>query len=317
MKIPGFKALLILAAFATVTAHAQAVAPLSSARILFIRHSLIGNEMPEMVKAIAESKGLTIRRAVQVYNGAPIQFDWDNCRGAGSTIQWPPSDYACDALDAGTDLGPYDAMIIVQANNPIINQQNPANLGTTPNDFEKFLNLFLTRNASGRAYYFTQWESIGSQWHNGQEWTTRIAPEMVVHEQMVDRIEQISRDMRSRNATVNIIPVSVAIRDLVIAAESGQFPGITNRSQIFIDDVHMNRFGNYFVACVVFASVYQQSPAGASGRTVDRWNGEMTNIPADLALRMQNFAWNVVSSYRGWSGVAAPKPKAPSALTVQ
>jgi hypothetical protein len=316
MRIPAFASVLILLAAASMSAHAQSVAPIGSARIVFVGHSLINNEMPEMVKALAESKGLGIRRAVQVYNGAPIIYDWDHCRQSTFVGEWPPSDFACDAIEAGTDQGPYDALIIAQANNPIISPTNPSSLGTTPDDFEKFLNLFLSRNPSGRAYYFAQWEALDSQWLNGQDWTSHIASEMDLHERMTDRIEQISRDTRGRNVSVSIIPTSLAIRDLIIAAESGQFAGITSRSQLFQDNVHMNRFGNYFVACVVFASVYQQSPAGATGRTVDRWNGEMTNIPTDMALRLQNFAWNVVAKYRGWSGTAV-RPKAPSSLTVQ
>jgi hypothetical protein len=316
MRIPAFASVLTLIAMASMSVHAQSVAPIGSARIVFIGHSLINNEMPEMVKALAESKGLGIRRAVQVFNGAPIFYNWDHCRQSDFVGEWPPADFACDAIDAGTDQGPYDTLIIAQSNNPIIIPSNPSNLGTTPEDYEKFLNLFLTRNPNGHAFYFAQWEGLTSQWLNGQDWTTQIAPEMALFEQITDRIEQISRDTRGRNASVSIIPTSLAIRDLIIAAESGQFAGITSRSQLFQDDVHMNRFGNYFVACVVFASVYQQSPAGATGRTVDKWNGEMTNIPADMALRLQNFAWNVVSKYRGWTGTAV-RPKAPSSLTIK
>ncbi|MGC4029161.1 MAG: hypothetical protein QM696_09840 [Steroidobacteraceae bacterium] len=297
--------------------NAQSVSPRSSARIVYVGHSLINYDMPAMVKAIADSKGgLLIRQAVQVNNGTNISNNWLGCRRSSFSGQYPPEAFACDEIDAGTDAGLYDTLIITQVNNPIIIPlDSPYN--TTAVDFEKFLNLFLTKNPAGRAFFYTSWEGQGSEWHQGQEWTTRIAGELSYYEQVADRIEQISRDQRSRVVDVNIIPADKALRDLIIAAESGNFQGITNRSQLFADDVHMSSLGNYYMACVVFASVFQQSPAGGTGRTVNKWGEEMTNLDSVLARRLQDLAWKTVSEYRGWSGAAATKPKAPSSLSVQ
>jgi hypothetical protein len=316
----GRAAMLVLvmaAAGGANKAIAQSVAPLNSARIVYVGHSLINYEMPDMVMSLANSKsGLTHRRAVQVNPGTNINNNWLNCRQSTFTGQWPPLEFACDAIESGTDMGFYDTLIITQTNNPIIDPTNAANLGTTPEDFERFLNLFLSRNSAGRAFFFTPWEDLGSRWHNGQEWTTQIAAELSLFERVTTRIEEVSRTLRSRSVDVNLIPANLALRDLVRAAESGQFQGVSSRGQLFSDSVHMTALGNYYLACVVFASVYQQSPAGASGRTVNRWGVELTNIDAALALRLQNFAWQVVSSYRGWSGtVATPRP--PTGLSVR
>jgi hypothetical protein len=303
---------------APVTAHAQAA--LNSARVVYVGHSLINYDIPEMVKTMAEARGLVHRRAAQINNGTGIRANWDGCHKSLFVGQWPPLEFACDSIEAGTDLGPYDTLIITQGNNPIINPSNPSSLGTTPDDFERFLNLFLTHNPSGRAFYFTQWEGLDSQWHNGQEWTDSIAREMTLFEQITDRIEQISRDAHGRNVDVNIIPTNYALRDLVIAVESGRIPGMSNRRELFGDDVHPTNLANYYLACVVFASVYQQSPVGVAGRMKDRWSGIIIDVPSDMALRLQILAWQVVTSYRGWSSGSSPspspRPKAPSSVTV-
>ncbi len=62
------------------SAQAQSVPSLGSARIVYVGHSLINYDMPEMVKGLAESKGLGIRRAVQVNNGTNIGNNWLGCR---------------------------------------------------------------------------------------------------------------------------------------------------------------------------------------------------------------------------------------------
>jgi hypothetical protein len=311
-----FEFLALMALVLCAPTHAQSVSALGSARIVYVGHSLINYDMPEMVKGLAESKGLGIRRAVQVNNGTNIGNNWLGCRQSTFTGQYAPYEFACDAIESGTDQGPYDTLIITQVNNPIIDPTNAANLGSTADDYEKFLNLFLSKNPGGRAFFFPPWEGTDSPWLNGQDWTASIAAQMNLFERVTDRIEQISRDTHGRNATVEIIPSSVALRQLILAAESGQFADITNRSQLFLDDVHMSKLGNYFMACVVFASVYQQSPAGATGRTTGRWGDELTNLPADLALRLQNFAWTAVSTYRGWTGTA-PRPRPPTGITVK
>ena len=165
--------LALVAVMFCVPAHAQSVSALGSARIVFVGHSLINYDMPEMVKGLAESKGLGIRRAVQVNNGTNIGNNWLGCRQSTFTGQYAPYEFACDAIESGTDQGPYDTLIVTQVNNPIIDPSNAANLGSTADDYEKFLNLFLSKNrerpgvlfsAVGRyRFALAQWSGLDRQ----------------------------------------------------------------------------------------------------------------------------------------------------------
>jgi hypothetical protein len=293
-----------------------AAQPRAAANIVYVGHSLINYDMPDMVTSMVRSlQGLSVNSAVHVNPGTPIRGHWINCSSSTFTGQYPPLEFACDAIAAGTANGLYDALVITQTNNPIINPGDPTNLGSTPQDFDNFLNVFLSRNLQGRAFYFTQWEGIGSSWHNGQEWTSQIANELAFFERVTDRIEQIERDSHGRSVSVEIIPANIALRDLVFAAEGGSFQGITSRSQLFKDDVHMTDLGNYYLACVVMASIYERSPVGATGRTKTRWGVDFPEVPVDMASRLQDFAWRTVARYRGWSFSAAAPSAAPAVVT--
>jgi hypothetical protein len=321
LTVAKFRSLLValVVASACGMATAQTASPVSSARTMFVGHSLINSDLPIMVKAIAENKGLISRTAVQWIIGGAIIANWRNCRRANYVAQYPPDLFACDELDRGTDIGLYDSLVITQANNPIMLPADPWDLGSTPADYELFLNLFLQKNPSGRGFFYATWEGFGSEWHQGQEWTTRIPDELRKQEMWAAEIERISRDTRGRTVKINVIPTNLALRDLILAAESGQVPGLTNRNQILPDGVHMSPETSYFMACVVFASLYQQPPTGAPTKILGAWGQDLVNLSGSLAQSLQGTAWAVVSRYRGWAASPAPTrtPRAPTTLQIQ
>ena len=54
----------------------------SSARVVFVGHSLINYQMPLYFKQIASSKSVSLESVVQVMNGTPLRGNWENCRAA-------------------------------------------------------------------------------------------------------------------------------------------------------------------------------------------------------------------------------------------
>jgi hypothetical protein len=243
---------------------------------------------------------------VQWFVGAPVKYNFLHCHSWQRDMEYPPPAWACDEIDRGTDIGTYDTLVITEGNNAIINPSAPDYTGDTPEYFTNFLDTLLDRNPSGRAFFYTSWEDQGYELHNGAEWTTRIAPELGKYELYTRLIMGREQATRGRNVNVPVIPVNVALRDVILAAESGNFPGITNRGQLFTDKVHLSPIGYYIAACTVFASIYQQSPEGATAAGLD---------PA-VAARIQTLTWNVVANYRGWTGTAT-RPRAPTGLIVR
>jgi hypothetical protein len=283
------------------------VAPRSSANAVFVGHSLINYDMPQIVQALAESRGKSMQKAVQVVNGAPLRYSWEVCRQAGFTGQWPPDQFACDAIERGSPAGAFDVLIATDANNSI---ESNRVYNDTHKYLENFMELLLSRNGRGRTLLYTSWE--GWSFHKGN-WVGAIESELAQYETIARQAEALSAS-RGRNGKVEVIPANLALRELVTRVQSGQVPGIGARDEIFSDDVHMTGLGNYYLACVVYAVVFNQSPEGATGRANNRWGSQIVDVAPATRDALQRLAWQVVTEYRGRSGGA--KPRAPAAVNV-
>jgi hypothetical protein len=295
-------------------ASAQSLPAKNQAAAVLVGHSLINFEMPVFLQALADSKGLQFAKAVQVMIGAPLRTNLEGCRRATSALVVDPEKFAfsCDAIAAGSPLGPYDTLVLTDANNTIASLRQ---WQRTDEAIADYMDIFLARNPAGRVMLFTTWESTNTY---GAAWPDRQAADLAIYEDMARAATAIAAT-RGHSTTVEVIPVDIAIRDLIIRSERGDIPGITNRSQIFYDDVHMSRLGNYYVACVVFAGIFNRSPEGGTGLVLGGTYANapvMIDLPVSTASAIQRLAWEVVSTYRG-SVVAPLKPKPPGSLLVR
>jgi len=64
---------------------------------------------------------------------------------------------------------------------------------------------------------------------------------------------------------------------------------------LFSDDIHLNDLGLYFIACVQYSAIYGTSPVGLPRELVGQWGTPYTAPSEDLALLMQQIAWQVSS----------------------
>jgi hypothetical protein len=288
----------------------------SSARVVFVGHSLINYQMPLYFKQIASSKSVSLESAVQVNNGTPLKGNWEGCRKAQFSGQYPPRSFACDAIDAGSASGPYDTLIATDANNSI---QSNRIYNAADKYLELFMNLLLAKNPSARTFAYTTWESLNFVYASGS-WIDNQAADLAQYQLIASQAQKRSAD-RGQNGKVDVIPMDIALRDLVLKAERGEIPGITSRSQIFKDDNHMNELGNYYVACVVFAAVYNQTPAGATTNMTGEYGGTELSVSGQTASALQSLAWQTIVNYRAGTTTnpppAAKSPKAPQNLKVQ
>jgi hypothetical protein len=305
-------ALLALAAVLSAPrSSAQSLAPKNQVAAVMVGHSLINFDMPWFLEEVAKSKNLQFAKAVQVLLGSSLRNNLLNCSDATSTHVVDPSKFtfSCDAIAAGSPLGLYDTLVLTDANNTIDGNRQ---YNRTDEAIADYMDIFLARNPAGRVMLFTTWEGIGTY---GAAWPDYQAADLARYEAMARAATALAAS-RGRNTTVEVIPVDVALRDLIVRAERGEIPGITSRTQIFLDDVHMNTLGNYYVACVVFAAIFNRSPEGATGTIYAYANQPpIFDLPVNTASTIQRLAWEVVSTYRG--GAIATKPKAPTSLQVR
>jgi hypothetical protein len=230
----GFLAVFL--ALATMAAapltSAQSLAPKDQVAAVMVGHSLINFDMPVYVQVLAESLGLRFAKAVQVNIGSPLRANLNGCssKNTPSTIDPTKFTFSCDAIAAGSPLGLYDTLVLTDANNTISSNRQ---YNQTDQAIADYMDIFLNRNPAGRVMLFTTWESTYSY---GNAWPDKQAADLAIYEDMARSATTIATS-RGHSTTVEVIPVDIALRELINRAESGQIPGVTNRSQIFLDDV--------------------------------------------------------------------------------
>ena len=299
-------AVIVAALLVSTAAPAQMPAARNQASVVYVGHSLINYDMPSYVGSIAASKGMSYSKAVQVIIGSPLRVNYENCRRATATYS-PPSAYtfSCDAIDTGN----FDTVVLTEANNTLASHRQ---FNNTDEYVSRYLEQLLRRNPSGRTLLFTTWEALPTY---GADWGARQAADLAGYEDVARRAAQLAA-ARGVSGSIEVIPVDIALRDLLTRIDRGEIPGVS-RSTIFLDDVHMTNAGNYFVACVVFAAIYNRSPEGASETVPSPYPGQppLVDLSGGAGRTLQRLAWDTVTAYRTGGAVARPKP--PGSLQVR
>lgn len=156
---------------------------------------------------------------------------------------------------------------------------------------------------------------VNNAWNNGNAgngaptllWTTwtNIDNSNGPWRQMLDtQGEEFERMQDYANANrpnggppVYIIPGHKMMARIYDDIQLNLVPGITNINQFFSDNIHTNSLGDYAIAMIHYACIFNQSPVGLT-------NDLMPNPPAGfqmptpvLAAYLQNIIWEVVTSY--------------------
>ncbi|MBD3239239.1 MAG: T9SS type A sorting domain-containing protein [Chitinivibrionales bacterium] len=95
---------------------------------------------------------------------------------------------------------------------------------------------------------------------------------------------------------VYIIPGHRMMARLYDDIELGLVPGISDISEFFSDNIHLDTIGRYAAAMIHYACIFNESPVGLPN---DLGEGV---IPVDLAEYLQSTIWEIVTTYP-WTGV--------------
>lgn len=265
--------------------------------ILFIGHSLVGPDMPSMVRAAAEAGGGTPTVHAQIINGAPLIYQWDHGAGAQGVN-------ARAVLPSGL----YDVVVLTEAV-PLINHLTWSD---TTTHVRNYYDLAVSNNPDARVYVYESWHSINSglgidiPWDNEDHipWRQRLTNDLPRWQGIVD---DVNATLGAGQPQIMLIPAGQAMALLHDRIEAGLIPGLTSIRDIFSDDIHLNHLGNYFLTMVQYATIYGDDPANLPLALA----GITGTTNAALADALQDVAWTVVSTYEG-SGVVdtgtAPTP---------
>lgn len=243
----------------------------AAADVFFVGHSLVNFDMPAMLDGVAQSTDRRHSWAAHVGIGASLSWIWNNPdRGEGENPH------------AALPTGRWDVLVMTEAI-PLADQ---VRYNDTVGYAQRFHDLAMSGDGGTQVYFYETWHSLDG----GYDWRARIDSDRAMWDGVV-------RDLNARTGgSVRMIPGGTALGRLVDRIEAGGVPGLRSRRDLFVDDIHLNDLGNYFIALVQYATIYRRSPVGAAHRTSDRWGNPFTAPSPDVARLMQELAWEVVSS---------------------
>lgn len=217
--------------------------------------------------------------------GSPMFWRWDNELNHPST-QAP--------FSARHNIDQWELLVITEGI-PIPNDGgNP--LLITP--AKKYLSLYVNNaanngnNGNGAAtLLWTTWTNL-----DGSEGPWRQT--LDTYELYWEEMQDYANANRPIGATpVYLIPGHRVMARIYDDIQLNLVPGITNINQFFSDNIHTNSLGDYAIAMIHYACIFNQSPVGLPNDLMPNPpSGFQTPSPA-LATYLQNIVWEVVTTY--------------------
>jgi hypothetical protein len=282
-----FAAVLMLA-LGVWSSTAGAGTPPDSRSVVMVGHSLVNYDMPRMLEVLADDAGHTHQGGAQVLIGANLWANWDEHYEA--------------EFDARTALasGNWDTLVLTEAI-PLLNHLTWSDTFLYAGNWH---GLALGANAATRTYIYETWHCTDSGTPTGCDWddNDHIAWRQRLNEDL-PRWQSIADHLNANfeGAEVTLVPAGQALGLLHDRIQAGQVPGYSSVFQLFSDNIHLTDTGNYFVALVMYATIYQRSPEGLTNDITDPWGGAYTMPDAATALLLQQIAWQAVSDYFDWA----------------
>jgi hypothetical protein len=261
----------------------------------YIGHSLVNFDMPAMVQGLALNAGKTSVYGQQIINGSPLQYNYINhatAQGTSYRIAFPN--------------GGYNTLVVTEA----VPLQGHLDYSETYKYAEDFY-TYAKNNNNGipvNYYIYETWHCTntgtptGCSYDNNDilAWQPRLKADLPLWTGIVNHVKT-----KFPNNNIHMVPAGQAFYKLVDKINTGALPGITSFKDLFVDDIHLTNKGNYFVACVMYATLFKQSPVGLSTSIKNLYDVPFTDMPtANQALVMQQVAWQTVTELNNLTGVS-------------
>ncbi|MGF1469590.1 MAG: hypothetical protein ACFCGT_26000 [Sandaracinaceae bacterium] len=244
--------------------------PVEDVHVFYIGHSLVGFRMPSMTSNLARSleRGST----------------WDAHIGIGANLGWiatqPQAGQGPPPLDA-LATGSWDTVVMTEA----IDLRDQLAGSDTIRWAGHFYQAAVRANPDVRVYLYETWHFRDRDY----DWRQRLTDDRRLWESIIDGVNR-----RHEGPDMMLVPAGTALAVLVDRIAAGQVPGVSSDEALFHDSAHTTDLGDYFVACVMFATLYRQSPVGGRRHTASREGVPYARVPEETARAFQEIAWEVV-----------------------
>ncbi|MCC6458999.1 MAG: hypothetical protein IT260_00920 [Saprospiraceae bacterium] len=270
--------LTILLASAAQPANAQAKA-------YFLGHSLVNFDMPTMVKGLSEAAAKAYDYRVQVGIGANLVWQWTN-----------PYSAQGDIWDTTLVQGGFSHFILTEAV-PLVNHLTWSNTYAYADSFYRYA---AQDNPNIKFFIYETWHCTGSgtpagcDWddHDDLSWRTRLSTDLPLWEGIADSVLAAHP-----GEDIFLVPAGQALAMLYDSIAAGKAAGETSILDFFVDNIHLNDKGNYFIACVMFAVIHGVSPEGLPHQLYLGTGGAYDAPSPAVAAVLQRLAWQTVCQY--------------------
>ncbi len=250
--------------------------------VFHIGHSLVNRDMPAMLAQLA---GAGHRYESQLGWGAPIRSHWGDIPVNGFEVENAHPRYR-DAREAVAS-GDYDAIVLTEA----VEIRDSLRYHDSPRYLAAFAEAAWAARPDTRVYLYETWHPL----NDPEGWLDRLDADLSRY--WLGGILRPALGRLPEGARIHLIPAGQAMARLVREIEArGGVGNVADRRGLFSDDIHVNDLGNYFVALVHYAVLYQKSPVGLP-HDLTRGDGTPADAPdPELARLMQEIAWEAARS---------------------
>lgn len=246
--------------------------------VFFIGHSLM-SEIPGMTKSLVEKnprQRLGLRH--QDIPGSPLRYHWDQK----------------DRPDMGEPIyggryhvhlksGEFDTLILTDS----VPRGGAALEAETVDYLGRFADFARQHRPDIRIYYYETWHYLTSGTpanspydakhpNRNLKWRERIDADV----DMWGRIVKQVNDSRPGSPAIQIIPGGSILAAVSDAIDAGEIPEWKSINDLFSDDIHINRYGQYIMTLAYYAAITGKSPVGASSDVRNLWGRPVWNQKA-------------------------------------
>lgn len=273
--------------------------PDGALQVYHLGHSLVNRDMPAMLAQMAQAAGFAD-------HGYHSQLGWgtsldEHRRGAVNGFAEENATPAFRPAAEALASGEYDAVVLTE----MVEIRDSIRYHDSANALAFWAQAAAAGNPDARIYLYETWHRLDDP----EGWLERIDADLARYWE-AGLLAPAMADPAT--PTVRVIPAGQVLAAAVRAAEAGQIPGLSRREDFFAltpegqqDTIHLNDIGNWLVAMVHFAVLYQRSPEGLPFQLA-RGDGTAAVTPPESAVpALQKLVWETVRRYPS-TGLAAP-----------
>jgi Secretion system C-terminal sorting domain len=256
-------------------------------KFYYIGHSLINLNIPFMVQQLADAANKPANYRHHINIGAPLILNWSEPSKFNGDLHWIAAqnrevEHGTNFLLELANTG-YTALVMTEA------QGFPSNFQWNNSILygQKFDSVARKANPLIKTYCYETWDEVDSN-NNFAIWRQNINRDSALWRQMAKGIRPDGL----------IVPGGQAMAALYDALQQGAVGRLTNINQVFTDKIHLTNTGNYYIALVMYATLFRTSPEGLPAVGAGPFiQNTMVETDAPTRLALQRLAWQTVRNY--------------------